>query len=141
MSDQLIGAMVWIVPNSTLLFNLGGSSFNIRTSSLKDVMKWSTSNMSWNSLQIKNAVNTNHHVFFRKKNSVIWKTKNKIIEWTHLGSAQKEVLSSSGTIRVTFKYLAIATISHICNKNRQRTKEKKNTWQNHPTSQIHNCLN
>lgn len=33
---------------------------------------------------------------------------------THLGSAQKEALSNSGTISVTFKYLAIATMSHIC---------------------------
>lgn len=32
----------------------------------------------------------------------------------NLGSAQKEVLSNSGTISVTFKYLAIATMSHIC---------------------------
>lgn len=32
----------------------------------------------------------------------------------YLGSAQNEVLSNSGTIKVTFKYLAIATISHIC---------------------------
>lgn len=36
---------------------------------------------------------------------------------TYLGSAQKEDLSSSGTIRVTFKYLAIATMSHICQAN------------------------
>lgn len=32
----------------------------------------------------------------------------------YLGSDQKEVLSSSGTISVTFKYLAIATMSQIC---------------------------
>lgn len=31
-----------------------------------------------------------------------------------LGSAQNEVLSNSGTIRVILRYLAIATISHIC---------------------------
>jgi hypothetical protein len=30
-----------------------------------------------------------------------------------LGSFQNEVLSSSGTMRVTFKYLATVTISHI----------------------------
>jgi len=32
----------------------------------------------------------------------------------HLGSAQNEALSNSGTIRVTFRYLAIVTISQIC---------------------------
>ena len=32
----------------------------------------------------------------------------------YLGSFQNEVLSNSGTIRVTFRYLAIATMSHIC---------------------------
>lgn len=32
---------------------------------------------------------------------------------TYLGSLQNEVLSNSGIIRVTFKYLAIATISQI----------------------------
>lgn len=41
--------------------------------------------------------------------------KNTDMKWkTNLGSAQKDALSNSGTISVTFKYLAIATISHIC---------------------------
>lgn len=31
----------------------------------------------------------------------------------HLGSFQNEVLSNSGTTKVTFKYLAITTMSHI----------------------------
>lgn len=31
-------------------------------------------------------------------------------------SAQKEVLSSSGTMRVTFRYLAMVTMSQICRK-------------------------
>lgn len=42
---------------------------------------------------------------------ITWGWSGKL---THLGSAQKDVLSSSGTISVTFKYLAIATMSHIC---------------------------
>lgn len=32
----------------------------------------------------------------------------------YLWSFQNDVLSSSGTISVTFRYLAMATISHIC---------------------------
>jgi hypothetical protein len=32
----------------------------------------------------------------------------------YLGSFQNEDLSNSGTTRVTFRYLAIATMSHIC---------------------------
>jgi hypothetical protein len=38
----------------------------------------------------------------------------------HLGSAQNEALSSSGTIRVTFRYLAIVTISQICHNKKRR---------------------
>lgn len=56
--------------------------------------------------------------------------------WTHLGSLQNEVLSSSGTIRVTFRYLAIATMSQICTAVVTSTKHdiesngwSKNSWQ------------
>lgn len=46
----------------------------------------------------------------------------------YLGSFQNEVLSSSGTIRVTFKYLAIATMSHICkNKKVQKAIKQMDT--------------
>jgi hypothetical protein len=54
--------------------------------------------------------------------------KHTTIEWeAHLGSAQKDALSSSGTISVTFKYLAMATMSHICTikSNNQKTKAKQ----------------
>lgn len=50
MGDQLMGGMVNTGCSSARLFSLGGSSFRIRTSSLREVMKWSTSNRSWNSL-------------------------------------------------------------------------------------------
>jgi len=40
----------------------------------------------------------------------------------HLGSAQNEALSSSGTIRVTFRYLAIVTISQICMTKKKEEK-------------------
>lgn len=52
----------------------------------------------------------------------------------YLGSAQKEVLSSSGTISVTFKYLAIVTMSHICREDpevrhkQQRTNKKLHAY-------------
>lgn len=49
---------------------------------------------------------------------------NKIKNLIYLGSFQNEVLSSSGTIIVTFKYLAIATMSHIC-KNKKVHKAIK----------------
>lgn len=37
-----------------------------------------------------------------------------IVIYIDLESAQNDVLSNSGTIRVMLRYLAIATISHIC---------------------------
>jgi hypothetical protein len=52
----------------------------------------------------------------------------------YLGSAQKEALSSSGTISVTFKYLAIVTMSHICREDpevrhkQQRTNKKLHAY-------------
>lgn len=46
----------------------------------------------------------------QKKNTMATKGEFRI---TNLGSFQNEVLSNSGTISVTFKYLAIATISQI----------------------------
>lgn len=34
----------------------------------------------------------------------------------YLGSTQKEALSNSGTIKVAFRCLAMATMSHICTR-------------------------
>lgn len=116
MLDQLIGASERRVPSSTFLLRRGGSSFSTRTSSLREVMKWSTSNISSNLLFCQQSF-----TMLRSLELTKGKIRNKRERNTwnygrpkHLASAQKDVLSSSGTIRVIFKYLAIATMSQIC---------------------------
>lgn len=106
-----------------ILVVLGGSSFSIRTSSLKDEIKWSTSKMSWNSLPYEKRKklifmeiqpDTIYIIYFWLRDlSVVSDVQGKH-KLPNLGSAQKEVLCRSGTISIRYKYLAIATMSHIC---------------------------